>query len=689
MIGKLNVYHRVVHNSYRFPEQYLLNELAEQKNKLELSIKKHNIDDPIILRKVRKFQLILDFMTNFDLQTLYDTYMKVFYKYSKLVGKETTLCKHSSFDPKFYHITPYYTRNEIINMALNLEIDVPDKYLEQEDIVKLCNIVKENEISSNILIEHQQHIVKNNYVGLVQYYTLQGSYFMNQYLRNLVDYKFRNEYLEGLIKPMWNIVLQAPEFDKSYVFYRFIHNDEFLKNIKIGDTYTENGFMSTTRDPFYRTDLYQFGFILIKIKVPKKIKGVALCLELISHFSEEQEIIFPPNATFKLVKKDESITYHHTNINITSKVKIRYEFEWISNDSPTFKLRSDPIEKTNTINFLELNKINSITIDEKIKQFINKNVNSMSQFKVLIGDIEFIATIEQYDGTNAYKEFYALEIKNGFSIYTIYKGYVLFFIELGETDNGYEMHVNYYVKYSALDTEKIMGDQNFIKFISSIAYYFGISTVVLYANYLPCNYKIIQHAGAKQRNYSKEINNDNINIKINNINDIDNIYDNYIGGNYCLDLYRYLKEGYKRYENSNILNVELRPEFSYYYLDILKDKNAKEILNREDQDECYQIFHKSYKLSNSNQSVAAFYIWLKRNKCYLLEHFVKKINRILGKNNPFEYDTYILDASTFLYNRKLISYYPTYSSIDVVSKKYIKNKNEYRNEIAPRIKCRK
>ena len=70
-----------------------------------------------------------------------------------------------------------------------------------------------------------------------------------------------------------------------------------------------------------------------------------------------------------------------------------------------------------------------------------------------------------------------------------------------------------------------MGDQNFIKFISSIAYYFGISTVVLYANYLPCNYKIIQHAGAKQRNYSKEINNDNINIKINNINDIDNIYD--------------------------------------------------------------------------------------------------------------------------------------------------------------------
>jgi hypothetical protein len=42
------------------------------------------------------------------------------------------------------------------------------------------------------------------------------------------------------------------------------------------------------------------------------------------------------------------------------------------------------------------------------------------------------------------------------------------------------------VKYSALDREKIIGDENFIKFISSIAYYFDIDKVIIWADYKAC-----------------------------------------------------------------------------------------------------------------------------------------------------------------------------------------------------------
>ena len=123
---------------------------------------------------------------------------------------------------------------------------------------------------------------------------------------------------------MWNLVLSAPEFDKSYTFYRFIKEDSYLSGIKIGDLFTETGFVSTTRDPYYRSDLYKFGFILIKIKIPANRIGVALCLETVSHFPEEQEIIFPPNSKFKLISRDNDCVYYHTDSNFSSKIKTKY-----------------------------------------------------------------------------------------------------------------------------------------------------------------------------------------------------------------------------------------------------------------------------------------------------------------------------------------------------------------------------
>ena len=106
-------------------------------------------------------------------------------------------------------------------------------------------------------------------MGLVQYYTVQGSFFMNQYLRQMTRYPWENDYLEQIIDSMWRLVLRSPAFDKDYILYRFVSSDSYLSELNIGDIFQDYGFTSTTRDPFYRTDLYKFGFILIKIRIPK------------------------------------------------------------------------------------------------------------------------------------------------------------------------------------------------------------------------------------------------------------------------------------------------------------------------------------------------------------------------------------------------------------------------------------
>lgn len=677
LVSKHNVYSRVMHQHYRFPENILFEKIKMKKKEYDkmydnkqdkLLTNLNEIDSSLLLRKIKKINLMIDFLGYFNLNILYDTYIKIFYKYSPLVGKNITICKNPSFLPQFHHIKPYLSRSEVINSALNFGITIPKDYIEQDEVNVLCKKIFNYQIDSNVLLEHQHHILNSGSLGLVQYYTLQGSYFMNQYMRNLTIYDWKNYYIEELIKPMWNLVITAPPFDKSYIFYRFIGRDDYLKNIKVGDIYTEQGFMSATRDPFYRADLYKFGFILIKIKVPAGKVGVALCLETISHFPEEQEIIFSPNSKFKLISRDLDAVYYHTDINFSSKVKTRYEFEYIESENVEFFREKESNEKTHTINFLNTNKIGSLTLNEKIKFFDSNFVNKLGQFIVNLGKNkkEIVVLTEWFDSTGAYKKFYAIETNSGYSMYSIYKGYILFFIELGETNEGKQMHVNYYVKYSSVDTSKVIGDENLIDFFSSIANYFDISNVVLYANYLNCSTTLIQAGGGLIQRGFESINKKGFEL-------IDGTKQfSLIGGSYCNDLYQYLNTGIKKYSEINILNVELRPKFSYHDLNYLKTVSPINILAKDDIDELYQLYNKHYKFLKKENSIAHFYLWLiEENKCYLLDLLIQKIDRIMGNNNPFKNDVYILDASTYLYNRKYIKSYPINISITPIIKRNI------------------
>lgn len=668
IINKNNVFFRVIYNYYRFPDLELTNQIKKKRDSTLEKLKKNNYkQNEIILkeRKIKKFDLALEFLSYFDLDELFNTYIRVFYLYSEEIGQNITICQRPSFLPHFIHIKPYYSQKEIINLALNMGLinnkECSKENIYNQPITDLCQKVKRNDISSKILLKHQEYMIAENKVGLIQYYSLHGSYFINQYLRDMVNYNYKNEYLEKIINSMWTLVINSPKFDKNYTLYRFVNNDSYLRDLDIGDIYMEPGFMSTTRDPFYRPDIYNFGFVLLKINIPKDTIGVGLCIETLSHFPLEQEIILAPRSMLKLIKKDENCEYYHINKKFVSQVKTRYEFDYIGKGDIMFNTKPLYIDDR-IIDFLSINLSDYDTLDEKINNFLKNYLDPMFQCKIKIGDKIFTIMSEFFDSTGAYKNFYAIETKRGFSLYSVYNDFMLFFIEIGIQNNVNIMHVDYNRKYSLVNRKDIINDEDFILFISSIAYCFGITRVVVYSEYISCDMP-----NQKNSRRHEEF--------------------NFYGGRYSLDLYNYLTSNIKRYENAKVLTIEMSPKYSYYMLDKLKQTNPFRILRKDDNDELYQIYDKTYKdfVSKEKDNVKDFIVWIIHNKCYLIETLISKLQRLYKNNNPFEQDYYILDPNTYLYNRGYIQTYPKYMiNLEFKLKRNVTiipmNEYKYRNE---------
>ena len=209
-------------------------------------------------------------------------------------------------------------------------------------------------------------------------------------------------------------------------------------------------------------------------------------------------------------------------------------------------------------------------------------------------------------------------------MYCIYKDYMISFIEIGENNKGSYMYVDYYFKFSTKNKKDNIDNSDYIKFLSSIAFYFNIFNIKIFCEYSLCD------------------------IKSNNL----------AGDNYCLDYYRYFKSNYKKYEEIENLK-ELKTNFSYLFLDKLKTISYNKVLSKKDNDEVYQMFQEFKKIKNS-EKLDEFYLWIIDNYCFLLNIFKNKLIRIYSqKNNPFiNNDYYILDPMSYLYNRKLISSIP-------------------------------
>ena len=727
LIQRRNVYHRVIHNHYRFPDSILIKKIEVDRESMEKKLKR-NPDkykkDLIFMKKLRKTVLMLEFMSYFDLEVLFNTYLRVFYLYAPEISNQTYTCLRKSFIPHKAHLLPYYTRDEVIRLAMNNGIisippnttydDFRDS-MRDSDFEDLCHKIQSNDVSAAILLSHQNYIIQNNAVGLVQYYTVQGSYFINQYMRSMTRYEYRNDYLENIISQMWRLVLNSPAFDNDYILYRFVYDDSYLSDLKVGDIYSDPGFTSTTRDPFYRTDLYQFGFILIKIRIPKGVKGAGMCLETLSHFPNEEEVILAPMTKLRLVAKTDASDYYHPDQNFVSEVKKGYEFEFVS----SVKISSDPdkalpfpkrIEytgETKVVDFVKIEKPKSFSLRERVSHLMNNYFDPMNRIKCEIGDNTFYVVGEKYNSVGAYEPMYSITTTDGFSLYSIYNGYMLFMIEIGETDEHRLMRVNYFTKYSELRRDDIMGDDNFIEFISGIAYYFDIPNVVIYADYHSCDHlDIEQEGGSKNSNGDRKY--DPIELMVMDAKRRENIQQSrpivqrnfqsktdkigsksisvqsqpvqppdpkemddleYTGGSFCLDFYRYLKNDIKRYEDTKTLNIELRPKFEYRDLDVMRNISPSTVLSPKDRDELYQIYRKAYLiesgLTDETANLSDFYIWMIENKCYLMDIFVAKLNRLYRDRNPFKKGYYVLDSMTYLYNRNKVKTYNRFIQMDI------------------------
>ena len=678
MIQKRNVYIRVVKQDYRFPDDIILKNLSEkyEENKNKLSKKPELKNDKVFMRGMRKTELIFDFIEQLDMKTIYEKYLNVFYRYSPIANLSTYTCMRKSFIPYTNHLKPYYSQDEILKLGMNMGIiNISIPYVDYKDsltnkeLQDICFKIQQNDISSKILIEHQNHIIKNDMDGLILYYTIQGSYFMNKYLRNIGDNtNYQNEYLEENIIKIWKNVLNAPAFDNDYYLYRFIENDAYLSHLKIGDTYVDKGFMSTTRDPFYDTD--QFGFILIKIKIPKNVKGVGLCLELISHFPNEEEIILPPLTVLKLVSKDDKCSYYHPNNEIQSVVVKKYEFEWVKYEKIHIDKRKNIDKETQVVDFLKIEKIKNKTLKEKINYFVSKYCDKMYRIKNIINNKTFYVSAEYYDSSNIYEYVYSSKVSDGFSLYTIYESYVLFMIEIYEKDGVPNLHINYRRELSKSKINEILGDENFIKYIASISYYFDIPYATIYAEFSNCLNNSVQRTNNSKNNSIKDNNND----------------DDFSGGKYCVDFYKYLKDGYKRYKNTDILSSELQPAFSYHILDGLRKIDPIDILSPISRDELYQIYVKTYIIDNpKNNNIIDFYIWIIENKCYMIDIYENLIYGLFNyKNrsydNPFNKPKYELDAMCYLYNRQYVKTYNRFIKMnnEIEKSQLILPKNDYR-----------
>ena len=626
LIFKENVYARIIYDYYRFPDKNFADKNKEK-----------------------------NFLKNFDLEVLENTYVNIFYYYSNEIGKNITMCVRPSFLSHLTYISPYYTRSEIINMALNIGIIKPDKtYHDRQKVLKLCEQVKKNDINKDIILDHQKYIVNANGIHRVIYYSLNGAYFMNDYLRDKTLSK--NKLMEKNIDGLHELIRNCPAFDKSYQLYRFVDSDKHLRHLKIGDIHTEKSFISTTRNPFYSTDTSKFGFILVKIKIPPNKKGVALCMETFSNFKNEQEIIFPPQTNLKLIKKNENTNYFNTDSIFEKNIVTRYEFEYVDdahdNKSNKIKQISRKIIKEVYLDIEKIKQLKHENFLDKTQSFVKKYANKNYQFTSKINSNLYTFTCEWNDSTSVYEPYFFIKNENGFCIYC--QNPKTSNLSLTMEFSNTEMHVNYYSRYSYSDNYIDITTFDAIKFISKLAYSFGINKIYIHQEYASCQDFIEDITHNTNKDLKKRI------------------LEMYT---YRKDYYNYFTKKTKRFEKIE----HIVPKFYYYQLDELYNMSPLIILRKNDKDELYQIYTKYMKSINT---FADFYVYIIKNRPDYIKILESKIIRIFKKDNPFIIDFYLLEGFKFLYNNNIISTIPDINThkINERVEKIMLNKSTYRLE---------
>ncbi|AZL89527.1 hypothetical protein QKC54_gp0290 [Megavirus baoshan] len=647
LIYKENVYERIYKDNYRFIDENFVSDLK--------NIKNPSLTDQENLR----------ILQNYDITTLTQTYMKIFYE-SFVLNKYITNCRRPSYASGMEHIMPYYKINELYYLAYDWNL-TDKSTLTTDEIRVLCKKISKFDISAKTLLDHQLYIYDSKAIGLVKHYSLFGSYYMNTYLRQnkcclpgerSYEDVIRNSDLENQIEIMTKLISKAPGFSESHTVYRFVENDNYLQHLKIGDIYQDSSFMSTTRNPFYYKENYAFGYILIKITLPKNIIGVGLCIESYSNFPNEEEIILPPASKYRLINytdTDESVQFQNF---FNLKVQKKYEFEWAGNEyigenANKIKINMPgafmpQLERSDLSELLKDDIFKSLEMSDRFSYFKNKYVNMNNQIKCVVGNTEYTFNIESYDSTSVYKAFFYYELRDGIMITTSNPKYgnINMLIELGP-----EIHVNYYFKYSVTDPSIVvdLNKPEWIEWLSLLAYAVGSQNVVIHSNYTLKNNisDTIEQRQMKTRYTFSE------------------------------NIYLYMKNRTKFFVFDEIITG-----FDYGQLDYLEKLPINEFIKSTDKNELYRV-----AMSSGKQNLAELYLYIVEEYPKLIKIFEEKMDSIYDINrNPFRNIIYTLNAWRYLYDRYLINKMPSdkdFSFKKTAFKKFVGDKKikKFRNRL--------
>ena len=584
----------------------------------------------------------INFLQNYNFDILFNTYLKVIYTNSNQVGKNITDCKRISFLPYLTNLdsSPYYTRSEIINMALNLKLIKPDMtFYDSEKLNNLCLDLSKYDISSKILLEHQLYIENNNAQHIIYYYTFYGSQYYNKYLRNTSN--IQDDVMENNIKKLNALIKKAPEFTTDVYVYRFINSDKYLEDVRINGIFRENSFISTSRNPFYKEKDNVFGRILLKIKLPKNKEGIGLCVETYSLFPNEQEILLAPG-NLKLIKvvdsnnPNDDFTYFHTDINAQKTIYKKYEFEYI--DSLDKLAINNYKQEANTFDLPNDFTLISTDPSEKIIEFYRSVpiINEMHYFNldVLENNKKYTFQVFYLNKGLAYKNYYYLLKRNPDNQEILFlvlqdpkTQEINLIIEISDM-----ISVNYLHRYTGANTLK---DAELVNVLKAIMKLFKI------------NYSIIHPRFMKYKN------------NVTNISDVLDSKDEYQEKDillsfsadltmYNLDVLNYINNKNNNHRFITMKNVINKMDV--YFLDRLKRLSPDLMLKIEDTDELYRLYKKNKFMNISNML-----LYLHEHYFYLVPLFIKKMTIVL-KNNPFLIGYYILlDDNNHNYNLDLLN----------------------------------
>ena len=101
-------------------------------------------------------------MSNFNLTLLKETFIDVFIN-TNPTSREITSCIKPSYLPYQNYQSPYYTKSELISMALNLKL-IPDDNIKPwsykgSQLKTICGQLANYEISTKTLLHNQLYIL--------------------------------------------------------------------------------------------------------------------------------------------------------------------------------------------------------------------------------------------------------------------------------------------------------------------------------------------------------------------------------------------------------------------------------------------------------------------------------------------------------------------------------------------------